>query len=109
MGLAMQVMPELNLTRYVKRCVQCRRVQGNSSFAKRNGQRGDVCRQCASLDARNDSERRRTLRQAIRRLATLTARERLLTRRLDTVRANMRAMEREILNAEQGDLLGTNP
>ncbi len=102
---AFQTMPELNLTRYVKRCAQCRRVKGNSSFAKRDGFRIGTCRECVALEARHDTDRRRTLRQAIRKLATLTARERLLTRRLDTVRANMRAMEREILSHEQRDLL----
>ncbi len=102
MGLAMQVMPELNLSRYVRRCLRCRRVQGNSSFARRDR---DVCRQCSSLEAYHDSERRRKLRQAIRRLATLVARERLMTRRLDTVRAEMKSLEMEIMNHEQRDLL----
>lgn len=108
--MTLAVMPELDLARYVKRCVRCRRVQGNSSFTRRaDGQRWNVCRGCRSVETADYLARRHRFRQAIRRLATLTAREAQLAKRLETIRAAKRTMELEIMRHEQPDLLPAEP
>lgn len=78
-------------SRYVRRCERCRQVKGNSSFRGQPGDKGTICRVCAD----RETNRKRALREQVKRLAQLRVTERGLARQLEKVRLRIKTLEHE--------------
>ncbi len=94
-----------NHSRYVRRCVKCRVVRGNSSFPRKPDALWNVCRHCSDLEAAKSKR----LRGTVRRLTRLTVDADELVKRLDGMRREIRRLELEVVSADQPDLLEAAP
>lgn len=89
-------------SRYVKRCVRCRVVRGNSAFfhAGRYGHSTDVCRFCTQ----STIDERKAIRAKLRNIPNLRRTEQRLVVQLERVRAEIARREAAAIALEQGNL-----
>ncbi len=83
-------------SRYVKRCLRCRVVRGNSSFNGKPGRRSDVCRAC--------TEHAKKLSVDLKKLVQFKITERRLAHELEALRLKIRTLENERVLLEQEEL-----